>query len=41
MQMPLNIKFFQMLAHLFTAVLELGLFCQFGSNLIAQVCVAI
>jgi Na+/melibiose symporter-like transporter len=41
MQMPLNIKFFQMLTHLFTAVFELGLFCWFGSSLITQVWVAI
>lgn len=41
MQMPPNIKFFQMLTHLFTAVFELGLFCWFGSSLITEVCMHI
>jgi hypothetical protein len=35
--MPLNMKFFQMLTHLVTAVFELGLFCWFGSSLITEV----
>jgi len=36
-QMPLNMKFFQILTHLVTAVFELGLFCWFGSSLITEV----